>query len=655
MVDFLANLIDRADQAQFFAPPPGTARPRARYDSDVERILDLPAIGDVTPEFCDWFNGQHARGDFRFFPVQVAMIHHWNTFRGGFFPVNAGAGKTFASLAIAQHAFRQGYRKVMLLVPPTLVPQLTQRGIPQAREFFGFDLAVHVLHGVMANRRRAISQNADCGLFVLPYSLLQGKGVEEVLANVAPQLIIADEAHYLKNRRSARTRRLWHAMAEHEPRMVAMSGTITSRSIVDYAHIIRACLGDYSPLPVKAQTVAEWALVLDAKHLVTDEGLRLLEPVVRWANQRLVVPVALDQEGCRAAYAERLNTCPGVVVSKEDAVGATLIIENEKPEKAPSPVVLDLMRQVEEDWQTPDGDEIGYAIHKHAWHTQLTTGFYYRLLWPEPLTPEAEEILARAKEHHEARQVYHRLLRRFLNAGHTPGLDTDGRVATAILNGNTGLLPHELVEAYRYMRSLEFEGMPERVSVPVRLCDYKIRHAAEWARHHKRGIIWFRHTEVGRWLAEAIPEATFVPSGAAHSSVFLEKGIEKRLCIASYESHGTGKDLQFWDRQLFVQWPRGATQAEQTVARLHRYGQQSDEVVVTTVNSTTWDDMNMAACLNDSLFQQETTNAPRRLMTCNWNPLPRVFSDTMLNQQGFQVSQLTPEMRRRLASLFTIA
>src|SRR5690606_14946270 len=91
------------------------------------------------------------------------------------------------------------------------------------------------------------------------------------------------EADHLGNERSARTRRIMRYVQDHRPVGVCMSGTITSKSIKDYYHLIKWCLGDYSPLPLSEHIASEWAALIDSGAQGGASGPIL--PLVHWAQR----------------------------------------------------------------------------------------------------------------------------------------------------------------------------------------------------------------------------------------------------------------------------------------------------------------------------------------------------------------------------------
>ena len=103
-------------------------------------------------------------------------------------------------------------------------------------------------------------------LRIYAYEQMGRVGYATVLEEMAPDVIIADECHRLKNKKAAVTRRVSRYMKAHpDTAFVAMSGTVTKRSLQDFGHLLEWCRGRWSPLPAKSNELMQWALAVDEK------------------------------------------------------------------------------------------------------------------------------------------------------------------------------------------------------------------------------------------------------------------------------------------------------------------------------------------------------------------------------------------------------
>lgn len=685
-----------------------SAKGRDTADSlEIERIIRLPIVQAVDDAVIDAFCAEEVQAryfeeGFRLFGTQVGAVLAWDLYGGLFAPIGVGWGKTLITLMIANRAYERGdSERSMLFVPSQVYHQLTKTDIPWARKRVGLSVPFHLLGGRSLEDRRRMAGSGKKGCYILPYSLLSTRDSEALLSGdhhdppankpaidgIRPDLLILDEAHNVKNPKAARTQRLRRYMSSYQPRLVALSGTITSKSINDYHHLITQALRHLSPLPLNEALANNWSYVLDPEKPGADFGRSgsasktgPLSPLVKWAKKRFPddeIPDGIP--GFRKAYRLRLTSTPGVVATGDYEIGVSLTIENESvPKFKQDPKWPDLdkmMKQVEDEWRTPSGDEIEHGFHKWRYLYELTTGFYYKLRWPaiEELTRkglsegEAKEYLALALEHHEAKQEFSRALRKWIEYQGRPGLDTPLLVESSMAQHGDRAVGKALYSLWKAKKDLEFDGMPERISEPVRICDYKIAHAVKWAekllhktRGHEGAIIWAHHDDPGRWLADALKAAglpyLWCPSESVRkgsNAAILDPKNADKIVVASMGGHGTGKNLQHFQHQFFLQFPRQADLLEQVLGRTHRNGQQADELCPATCNTTDFDHQNMWACLIDALYIHQTTGARQKAIYSSYNPLPRRFPADFLRERGFtDVKQLDREAKARLEEKF---
>jgi len=643
---------------------------------ELARIVSLPLIGlpdsEAVEIFCfdNMLAGAYEAGE-RLWPTQVAAVDGYRRFGGGLLPIGVGWGKTGISLMIAEAAYQAGLKKIVLLVPPQLVPGLVKRHIPEWRRRVPMSIPFHFLAGRGASARRSIVESGAAGVYVYPYSLLSASDAVELLEAIQPELVIADEVHNLKNPKAARTKRLLHFLRELSPRpqLVGMSGTITAKTIGDYHHLASLALREHSPLPRSASMAFFWGQILNADaDAPTGYAKGLLSPIIGWARAHFPTETfRQDQtESYRRAYRHRLVSAPGVTATGDEQIGVSLRLENiEFP--GPGTELLELIRGVEEGL-TPQGEPIDHAMHGFKWLYELSFGFYNSLLWPteEELMknrkisqPEAELLLVRARMHLRAVQDYHKFLREFFKNAPL-GLDTPREVGRSISMHGSQYVGSAMAALWNAVKAADFEGRPERYNKPVRVDDFKIRQLVSWAKEYGRGLVWIFHQEAGKWLMESMALADFpalyAPAGA--DDLIENVGDPGRggkgdaVVVASMSSHGTGRNLQAFQNQIFGQWPRPAHLAEQTIGRTHRNGQEADELVVHTLMNLTFDHINRAACLQDAIYIQQTTGARQKIVYADYDPMPVIYSPEFLREQGATPEMLNREQRDMLASLF---
>ena len=655
-------------------------------DQEIRRVLDLPVVGGLLPEEFEAMNERELlpdvfRSGFRLFPVQAEGVLAYDRCKGLFGPIGVGRGKALLSLMLASRAFFRGMERIVLFNPPQLITQLRQQALPWARTKVPIRCPFIYLEGKTPRQREGIAKRRHPGVYVMSYHLLSRPDTEDFLAALAPQFCIFDEAHYLKARKTTRTRRMMKYVKAAQPQTAWLSGTMTQKSIMDYHHMISAALGNKSPLPLPATIAESWACAVDAGAEETADNSTAirgaaLRPLISWSLKKgLDVPANLI--GARRAYRFRLTTAPGVVSTPDDEIGVSLLVSNQPVENYKEhpdwEKLEELLNQVENDWVSPSGDEINHAFHKWRYLDELSAGFFNHLKWPTPeeLAPkrkiseeEAADLIDRAKIHHEALQDYNKSLRKFLNTHHVKGLDTPMLVGTHLSNhgskGFPGAWGKLLLGDWQEAKDLEFEGMPERQSVPVRICDYKIQHAVKWAKALKPGtgaLIWYYHQDVGRWAHEELAAAglpvVHCPAGAA-SNHFLAniEGHKDKIVVLSLAAHSEGKNLQCLQEQFYIQFPRSSKLAQQSIGRTHRSGQEADELTVTKCDTTPFDELNFAACLVDAAYQHGSGGNRQKLIYASYDPIPRIHPPEFLLERGLDVHQLDETERQLLTEKF---
>ena len=673
--------------------------------AEVKRILSLPITSGLAPEEKRAFDASSLLATsfdegFRWFDCQAETILAYLTCKGAVAPIPVGRGKTLVSLAIADAGARFfGIERSILLVPASVYPQLASVDIAAARDKIPLSISFHLLGQKDRASRRALAASGRPGCYVVPYSLLSGKDAapadawQGLLTTIDAGLVIADEGHYLKNKgTAARTRRFFEWASVRRPHFVVLSGTLTSRTLKDYRHLVQLALGEGSPLPLSPSLCDDWAQVVDSDapdfDATNSSASESLRPIVDWA--RTVFPsteIPFGQAGFRMAYRLRMNSAPGVIQPVLDEIGTSITICND-PVKHPEKVegwerLEELNRQVVDEWKTPNGDEIEDAIQTYKWLRELTVGFYNELVWPSEeqvagdlgFTPEeAKACLERAKEHHAAKQTYVREGQRdFLKEGR-PGLDTPMLLGHSMATYGAEHVPQKVYELWREMKALEFEGMPKRFSRAVRVCPFKIRHAVEWVAGQRHAqpqegvLVWYLHRDIGKWLVEEMAAAGLdplhCPAGNTANRELTEteklRDNEKRVVVLSMKAHHEGKNLQGnagrklagWGLNFFVEWPRPEKLAEQALGRTHRVGQTRDELRPVTCITTDFDVLAMAATLNDSLYVQQTTGNRRKLIYAGYDPLPEVVPPALLKERGFQPKQLDQRAEHNIQEKF---
>ena len=315
------------------------ALPRRVWDSP-----DLPALAEALTEVL-----KTEGGTMRLRPAQAAALKDVYEVGGLFGPLAVGSGKSLVTLTAP---VLLGSERPVLLLPAALREQTRREVIPRMGEHWK-------LHP---------------NLRLVGYEELGIESRANLLDELAPDLIVADEVHCLANVKAGRSRRVARYLDAHPGcRFAALSGTITRKSLRDYAHLLAWCLRDGSPLPLEWGDLQDWADCLDAD---VDEGRRLLPgALMRFCRRAEVVEGRVVQEEPRAGYARRLRETPGVVATGEDELGCSLVIAGRRVEVPDA--VLAHLRRLRTDWELPSGDCVSEATELWRHARSIACGFVY--------------------------------------------------------------------------------------------------------------------------------------------------------------------------------------------------------------------------------------------------------------------------------------
>lgn len=619
---------------------------------------------------------------FRLYESQCRSLDSFRALHGVFVPIGVGFGKGLVSIKLCEIAWSEfGARRVVLMVPPRLLAQTFQRLIPWCRNKFPVSFPVYNVGnpGLTHSARVALAAHRE-GVFVVPYSLLSTMHGHELVEALAPNVVICDEAHMLANRKkSARSKLFAKLVDTYVPKCCFLSGTMTKKSIMDYYHLITWSLRHHSPLPLAVSTAEEWAAVLDANAALLGGGRAgPIDLLVEWArlNHAIITKEPykyLDEytiSSFREAHQIRLHSAHGVVSSGDNDIGTSLVIhfgdDRYEGSYKPDARLLALMHEVERG-QTPDGDEIEWQIHKFKWLSELTTGGYNSLYWPDIdyiaerwkcSESKAEELLERAQAHHVAKQAYTKAVRMWLDMHDRPGLMMPMQLVRSMNMHGAKEVGQDLYDLRNDMLALEFAGMPERLKRYVRVDDYKIKAMLDWYLNDgpPGAFVWYRNIELGIWAYEAARQAGIdvvaITSDTKDDSLLHDPNIDGKLNLATW-ARGLGTDglQERFFRQWFLQVPRSASDMQQIIGRLHRPGQLKDEIVVNLMMSTDHDSNMYAALLNEAAYCAHM-DARQRVLYADYTSAPRILNVETLRALGASPKQLSPQQWRILQETF---
>jgi hypothetical protein len=547
-------------------------RRKAGIKTALERILDLPHqdfMPDAEVLVGKWTSalqrGSHCDMPLR--PIQAVALEecYWASQQtspvGMLGNIGVGKGKTLLSLLIPEIF---DAKNPLLIVPPSMRDQL---------EGDIFEWSKHY-------KFRMDFSN------VLFYSDLSRPESTGRLREIAPDLIICDEAHYFRHASAARTKRFIRYMQNNpSTRVVLMSGTLTGSTLSDYAHLSEIALREFSPLPTHDHDIEVWGSVLNVDGEPDGEAWRVLQPLDPVAAEKR------DVDRMRQAFYRRFATSPGVVSTTTSSCDAELHLHGEYPNI--SMEVRHIIQHLEEDWALPDGTDIIDATHYHRALGQLSLGFYYIWDWPDG---EADE------EWLHSRRAWASGVRAYLQRYSREGCDSPFLVEEYVRKtGKPGELK-ALLEHWDTQRH-----KPEPPTKAIWLDIEPILHAVQWASTKERAFLWYHSRAVGDML-ESFGIPTFrdgkdTPDPKKHP-----------IAALSITVFNKGRNFQAWDDQLIMEVPTNGATWQQMLGRTHRQGQKSS-VVQASIYQHTWPLRNkMIKAMERARYAQGMTGEPQKLL-----------------------------------------
>lgn len=519
------------------------SRQEVPVTDELNRILTLPRRIWETEEGLEDFIDQATQylklpeGTQRLLPLQAVSLRELHDMGGSYSPFPVGEGKTHVSFLAATVVEAER----PLLVVPARLRRKTERE---------FDiLKQHWRH--------------PQGLQIVNYEKLSREGGTKFLQQYRPDLFIFDESHRLKNKDAAVTRKIIAYMETFpETKVLALTGTSTKRSLLDFAHILIWTLPNCFPLPRRLEELEVWAAAVD--EIKTHENRMPADP---GALKKLcnAMEAQKGRSGIRSALRRRIQETPGVVTKESSELDASLNIilslETKYGER-----VRELAAQLN-DGIAPNGDVIlieGKELQalQKRWATMrtLTSGFWYDWV-PKP---PADWLALRSKWRKAMRQMLEQ---------HIPGLESEALISKAAGLGKINLLYQEMYNEWKSVRDLH-----KWDTVGVWEDDTIIERVAKWADEHT-GLIWVSEVPLGQRLEKDLGLPYFHEMGEDSIGRFVEGMSPKQGSIVlSVQANGEGRNLQAWNDNLVISPPPTGTVWEQLVGRTHRRGQQAEEV-----------------------------------------------------------------------------
>lgn len=517
-------------------------------------------------------------------PIQAWALHDLALNKSLFAPIRVGGGKTLLCLLAA---FALGAKRTLVLVPGAHLEK-TKRVI----------------------RRYSAWWRISPNIRVESYQAMGRAGAIAMYDAYNPDAIVADEAHKLKSKDAAVTKRLLRYCAgqaiKGTPVMCCfMSGTFTKRSLRDYHHLAGLALTNSGRMfmPSTWNEADSWAKCLDEKRdtlaprpnpanladaLVSPEDYRAT------GEERPLKSEDTPIRVLRAAYRRRMVETSGVVATSEGFEGPSLNVTCYRiPEDA---ATYDAFFHMRTFYEFPDGYPLAEGVEAAqmwALAQALSNGFYYRA---DPRPPA--EWLAKLRAWGS--------FVRAVTSDPTLHLDSEKMVAQACLRGKLDPTVYQEWAAIR--PTFEISTTPTWISRNV------LDHAAAWLKKHGHGaMVWVKHLAFGRALAEVANVPFFEASGLCRRTKHYVEDYNGPA-VASIDANATGMNLQAYHRSLVLNTPPNGMQMEQLLGRTHRPGQPEDEVTYEFGFSCVEDEQSFEQAYRDATYLQDTTGQAQKLL-----------------------------------------
>lgn len=486
-----------------------------------------------------------------------------------------------------------GFDRVVILCPATMRHELEGRLIPRLRKEIDFVPPI-----------------------VVSYSQLQDARFDDILEKANPQLVVADEFHFLKNDNAARTKRFDRFFDGHpDTVLVGTSGTGMRRSVLDFWKVMMIThKGPKCPITRAWKEAQDWSLALDP-------GVRADERLPPGALMEFTRP----GEDAREGFSRRLFDTAGVV-GKNSTVdcGASLTFA---PRAVAVPFAVEMaLEALRNKWILPNGELIVDALDFWRRSRQLAQGFYYVWDWPHGVD----------QEWLDTRKAWRQAVVRVTKLNRAK-LDSELLVRNACIreldpeySGNGARLPEAsretVLDAWRsWSQHIHKDEPPTRA---VWIDDFLVRASIAWEPtdgdgKKTFGVVWCDSRAVQEKARELMPDGYHVGANEAEKLEPFDPSTpeihwqrltrEHRRAFVTMAYH-YGKNLQRCANSLVTCWsPSGAT-LEQLTGRMHRSGQLADEVIYEFFQHTEELQRALRRCIEDSIALEKTTGAQRILL-----------------------------------------
>lgn len=491
--------------------------------SEFQRVLNLPRRDweetceerDLVKTLTEFFAREGSDREFK--AVQAIALEEAADLGGLVCAAAVGAGKMTLNLLLP---VVMGASKPVILVPASMEEQ-TERDLRELLKYW----------------KRGDTPWSR----IVTYQSLGIESGETLLDGIKPDLIIADEAQYLRNRTASVTRRVGRYLAKNpDTKFCALTGSLTRKSLHDFAHLLIWALRLKTPVPVNVKILDNWARAID---------LKPSEPIEPGAL------LSLPGEGShKQKFQKRLRETPGVIVTTGHSCDQPL--HTHVLYARSDTTIDDLFQNLDEIVKSDDvyaaPDEKQSRLQRAALKQQLGCGFRYKWKYPAP------------KPWLRARRLFYSFCREVIESSqHTmKPLDCERAVMRAYKDD-------PLVTEWKAIRGT-FEPQPE----PVWHSYSYIEEMEAWLAEHSPAVVFTRFNALGDELSRRTGLHFYGEKGKTEDGRHISRAPADKSAILSLDANRIGRNLQRWNKMLIAPVPSSSERLEQALGREHRQGQE---------------------------------------------------------------------------------
>ena len=171
---------------------------------------------------------EHQKKAFAFACNQFGVFDDHLKSRGTALLMEMGTGKTIVSIAVAGCMYQYGKVNRVLVVAPLSILGVWEE---EFEKFANFPYSMTILKGMSAKKKEQLTKLPDNGLQVVVVNYESAWRLEKELLAYNADLVIADEAHKLKENRTSQSKGMHHIGDKAKYKLLLTGTVITNREL----------------------------------------------------------------------------------------------------------------------------------------------------------------------------------------------------------------------------------------------------------------------------------------------------------------------------------------------------------------------------------------------------------------------------------------